>query len=238
MILQRGSAVKITNSKYDELPGTVYGVIAEINPKWKPASVKVKVAGFDNSKSKTNDFYFEADDISEIDMDIPSMYPSTIFYDNDRTGPVYRDVIQKGIARIENYYKKKETQTMELIKGYTTVIVTSGTNSYAVASYEEGICVGDTVLFTDYGNQELKGEVAKVFDVNDDVPTIKHAREIICKLNYSAYFDRVERKKKIAKLKSAMAKKKEELNELAVYQALAATSPEMADMLKELKELL
>ena len=127
---------------------------------------------------------------------------------------------------------------MELIKGYTTVIVTSGTNSYAVASYEESISVGDTVLFTDDRNQELKGEVVKVFDTNDDIPNITHAREIICKLNYSAYFDRVERKKKIAKLKDAMAKKKEELNELAVYQALAATSPEMADMLKELKELL
>ena len=145
------------------------------------------------------------------------------------------------VKHCENYYEKikKENKIMEqLIKGYKTIIVDSNdTSAKAFACYDDSIKEGDAVLCMD-GQNEVKGIVRTIFADDAEKPEVKYLREVICKIDYSAYHDRVERRAKIAKLKAAMAKKKEELNELAVYQALAATSPEMADMLKELKDLL
>lgn len=223
--------VYINNTTYDDLPENIIGTIERINPTWL-RTYQVRVEDFINARGSTDCYYFTDEDLQI--MDIPSAYPSTLFqYSYDK-------------------FIKKENKIMknkQLIKGYRKVVVrfskvvddngimvpNEHADGYLHALYDNDIDIGDYVLCVSKDGHTI-GYVEKIW--HDDDAEISNGREIICKIDYSKYIERQERLKKVEKLKSAMQKKKEELNELAIYQALAATSPEMAEMLKELKELL
>ena len=138
-------------------------------------------------------------------------------------------------------YGKGAFMKQELLKGYeiATVRFTDYKGDYndvPYALYDTNIIPGDSVLCATAHHGEAVGKVIKIEDYEDDV--VEFGRQIICRVDYSKYTERLKKLERIKELKLKMAKKKEELNELAVYQALAATSPEMAEMLKELKELI
>lgn len=127
----------------------------------------------------------------------------------------------------------------KLLKGYKIAIVKFEVTEVEVpyALYDESITVDSHVLcMTGHHGQA----VGKVISITPDTSkySVEYGREIICKIDYTDYYKRQEKLKRIDELKLAMAKKKEELAELAVYEALALSNPEMASMLKELKELL
>ena len=129
----------------------------------------------------------------------------------------------------------------ELLKGYKIATVRfrdfkSEYKDVQYALYDTSIVPDDSVLCATGHHGEVIGTVIKIDAYEDDV--VKYGRQIICKIDYSSYKERLKKLERIKELKLKMDKKKEELNELAVYQALAATSPEMAEMLKELKELI
>ena len=79
--------------------------------------------------------------------------------------------------------------------------------------------------------------VAKVTAVENVEPPVQYGREIVCKIDMSAYEDRKARAKRKAELKSKMEAKVKELQETAIFEMLAKEDSGLAEMLKEFKEL-
>ena len=79
--------------------------------------------------------------------------------------------------------------------------------------------------------------IAQVTAVEDVEGQVQYGREIICKVDMSAYEDRKARAKRKAELKGKMEAKVKELQETAIFEMLAEKDEELAKMLKELKEL-
>ena len=130
----------------------------------------------------------------------------------------------------------------QLLKGYKKAAVRfrndTGYSDVWYAMYDNVANVDDAVLCMTGHHGEVIGTVVAIEPFENDAVNVDYGREIICKIDYSAYYNRQKKLERIAKLKTVMAKKKAELDELAVYELLASKSPEMTDMLKELKELL
>ena len=113
-----------------------------------------------------------------------------------------------------------------------------GTNTekeYAFACFDDELNVGDFVLCdTSHGYG-----VAKIVDfrLKDFWSSIPITKEIICKLDFSAFEKRKELRKQKDALKKQMDKMVADNQELILYQAIAEKNPEMAAMLAEYKSL-
>lgn len=79
--------------------------------------------------------------------------------------------------------------------------------------------------------------VAQVTAVENVEGSVQYGREIICKVDMTAYNDRKARAKRKAELKSKMEAKVKELQETAIFEMLAKEDAGLAEMLKEFKEL-
>lgn len=79
--------------------------------------------------------------------------------------------------------------------------------------------------------------VAQVTVVEDVEGQVQYSREIICKIDMSAYNDRKVCAKRKAELKGKMEAKVKELQETAIFEMLAKEDAGLAEMLKEFKEL-
>ena len=95
--------------------------------------------------------------------------------------------------------------------------------------------VGDIVLVDSPSN----GIVAvTVRSVNDTLSPNKEATKwIIQKVDFSEWEENVKREERKQEIKAKIEAKKEELEELAIYEMLAKSSPEIAGLLEELKGL-
>ena len=260
--LKEGTYVQITQDRYEELPSVIYGKIMAINTNWD-YEIAVSVFGKENKNSSKGYYYFDMQDVVRIDIDVNSMYPMTIYGGRCSGKELTR---AERVAYLNSFYgnkfeppipfKKEEKKVMknkQLVKGYSVASVAFGafngeTDKYGTpkcdgklvyyALYDDGISAGDYVLCMTGHHGQALGQVREIFNgsIVDELE-VCYGREIICRIDYEAYLNRQHKLERIDELKKKMAKKKEELNELAIYQALAVTSPEMADMLKELKEL-
>lgn len=111
-------------------------------------------------------------------------------------------------------------------------------DGYLYALYDNSIGEGDIVLCCTGHHGHVIGQVRNVINTWSEDAKVEYGREIICKIDYTAFEERQAKLKRIDTIKKTMAKKKAELDELAVYELLAKQSPEMANLLSELKELL
>ena len=166
---------------------------------------------------------------------------------------VYDDVI--GVKFDSNYntrskygaywFKRKEIDLIEsemfLMNENCTVAhvqFLDGTNqdkTYAYALYDEGIIPNDLVVVKT-GHHGMA--VAKVISIGGNMNSVSHGREIICKVDTTAYDSRKEKAKKVIDLKVQMDKKVQHLQQTAIYEMLAEKDPELAAMLNEYKALL
>ena len=129
------------------------------------------------------------------------------------------------------------------------------TGYYAVAVIEEGTgyCKKDYyyAIFDD-GNTYKAGDQVLVSGCNKDVMTIKEiltvpeaeagftkniTAEIICRVDTSAYDQRVENRKKAEKLKKDMDAVIKQMDVTKKYEVYAAENPELAVLLDQYKEL-
>lgn len=248
---KEGMVIQIKQDRYKELPSFIYGQIMEININWA-YELAVKVFDRENKNSSKGYYYFDTQDA--IPVEIESMYPMTL---SSRCSGKELTRAEAQSYLINNFCKNKEEKKVmkskQLVKGYKVASVAfsqafDDTDKYGTpkcdgplvyyALYDDNISAGDYVLCMTGHHGQAIAQVREVFDgpIVDDLD-VNYGREIICRIDYDAYIDRQHKLERIDELKKKMAKKKEELNELAIYQALAMTSPEMADMLKELKEL-
>lgn len=142
------------------------------------------------------------------------------------------------------YKLEEENEQMAKLTGY-----------YAVAVIEEGTgyCKKDYyyAVFDD-GNTYKAGDQVLVSDCNKDVLTIKEiltvpeakekgrkdiTAEIICRVDTSAYDQRVENRKKAEKLKKDMDAVIKQMDVTKKYEIYATENPELAALLDQYKEL-
>lgn len=136
---------------------------------------------------------------------------------------------------------KEKVQNQEecfMDKNYHPVIINfiSGSNTnvpYVYAAYED-YAEGDYVV-VHTGHHGMAIAKVKAMGTEDD--KVEYGREIICKIDMTAYNDRKARAKRKAELKGKMEAKVKELQETAIFEMLAKEDAGLAEMLKEFKEL-
>ena len=127
-----------------------------------------------------------------------------------------------------------EENDMEIITNYLNVVkvqyMSDRTPSdYKYVNFDPELKVGD-VCITKY-NGDCYG-VAKVVEILDDAD-VKTDREIVARVDISAYNQRVANRTKAAELKAKMEERAKQLQDIALYQLLAKDDSAMMDLLKE-----
>lgn len=125
---------------------------------------------------------------------------------------------------------------MTVLKGYYAVAETKqGSSHYYYAIYDDGKTykVGDKVIVSGRCRDVL--EITNILSP-EEITTNIYA-EVICKVDTTAYEDRVLKRKKAEKLKKEMDKMIKAMDESKKYEMYAEESPELAEMLNEYKSL-
>lgn len=116
---------------------------------------------------------------------------------------------------------------VQFLNGYDTSKI------YDFALFDENIEVNDCVL-TDTQNGYQAAKVVNITDKNDaKSPT----REIVCKLDFSAFNKRKETETRRKELKKRMDQEIKKVQEEILYETLAEKSPELAALLAEYQKL-
>lgn len=102
------------------------------------------------------------------------------------------------------------------IQQYDNCVVKSANHGFGIASIEEIIDNIDNISVTDNNG---------------------NIREIVCKIDMSAFHKRIDDRRRALQLKKEMDKKVQELQGLALYKIMAENSPELKAMLSEYEEL-
>lgn len=136
------------------------------------------------------------------------------------------------------WMKTKHKEEIYMDKNYRPVIINfiSDSNTdvpYAYAAYED-YAEGDYVV-AHTGHHGMALAKVKAMGTEDD--KVEYGREIICKIDMTAYNNRKARAKRKAELKSKMEAKVKELQEMAIFEMLSKEDAGLAEMLKEFREL-
>lgn len=157
------------------------------------------------------------------------------FHDGYYSAELYEDFLIK---------LEEENEQMAKLTGYYAV---------AVVEEESGCCKRDYhyAVFND-GNTYKAGDQILVSGCNKGVLTIKEIltvpeakekcnkdiiAEVICRVDTSAYDQRVENRKKAEKLKKDMDAVIKQMDATKKYELYAAENPELAALLDQYKEL-
>lgn len=109
----------------------------------------------------------------------------------------------------------------------------SGGATIECACYDDSVEVNDKVLVkTASHGFSAAAVISFVEDNGQDL-----YREIVCKLSFDAYEERLERRIRKAELMQQMAKRAEKLKELTLFETLAKADPAMAELLRNYKNL-
>jgi hypothetical protein len=79
-------------------------------------------------------------------------------------------------------------------------------------------------------------QVAKVVKVTDIVPSIA-TKWVISKVDLEGHKERLEKEEEMKLVKEKMKQRKKELEEISEFEKFAEKDKEMADLLKQLKDL-
>jgi hypothetical protein len=147
-----------------------------------------------------------------------------------------------------DYFKNeivKENSNMVVKGNYMVAVVNfvqglNTTKNYTFALFDDDIFVGDTVL-VDTSNGYGVAKIVELLPKKDceeygrySLPT----KEVICRIDFSAFNERKEKRAKAAQLKKEMDVKVKSLQEIAVFELLAEKSPELKEMLETYKSLI
>ena len=140
----------------------------------------------------------------------------------------------------ENEVEFIESEEINMYGNYITADVAflNGTNTnktYNYALYDSDIRPEDLVV-VQTGHHGLA--VARVVST-DGEPNgpVSHGREIVCKVDTTAFEERKARAAQLVELKARMDQKVQQLQKAAVYEMLAEKDPELAAMLQAYKDL-
>lgn len=126
-----------------------------------------------------------------------------------------------------------------LMSDYKTVLVkfNNGTNhdtTYAYACYDEVKNGDNVVVKTGHHGFSL----AQIADAEPTNPgKVLHGREVVCIVDFSNFEARKAKAQRAAELKSQMDEKVQQLQNVHLYEMMAARDPALAALLAEYKEL-
>lgn len=168
---------------------------------------------------------------------------SVEFYDQGLFGINVNGWIIQCYKDYFDFIDEEENENMAALTGYKAVaVIEQGSGcckrDYHFAIYEDG---------TDY----KPGDMVKVsggngFDVIKEVITPEEARErfkknitaeVICKVDTTAYDERVRKRKEAADIKKEMDKVIKQMDEKMKYKIYAEENPDLKDMLRKYLEL-
>ena len=110
------------------------------------------------------------------------------------------------------------------------------TGGYVYALYQDDVEVDDTVV-VNTGHHGLA--VAKIVTLDDSkLGKVRYNREVVCKVDLTAYEERKQRMARAAELKQAMDAKVKEMQNQAIYEMLSEKDPALKAMFDEYKTLL
>lgn len=132
----------------------------------------------------------------------------------------------------------REERSMNKGFSVATVKFLDGSNTsrgYAYALYDKGIAAGDiVVVHTGHHGMAL----ARIDAMNElNHADVQCGREVICKVDLTAFNERKEKARRIASLEREMQAKIAEVQAAALYEMMAEKSPELRAMLDEYKAL-
>ena len=112
---------------------------------------------------------------------------------------------------------------------------TNTTKKYSFALFDSSISLDDCVLCdtaNGYG-------VAKIVDIKaqEEYVGATVTKEIICKVDFTDFNNRIETRKKKEAIKKTMDKMIKENQEVVLYKMLAESNPDMAKLLEEYQSL-
>lgn len=135
-----------------------------------------------------------------------------------------------------------ESEENMMLKGFKVagICFLEGSNTesvYPYALYDEDIQKGDIVVVQS-GHHGLGIAQVENIDAKEYTPEdVKYGREIIAKVDFTAFNDRKAKAERVAKLKLDMDSKVKELQHFAIYEMLAEKDPALKAMLEEFKAL-
>ena len=147
------------------------------------------------------------------------------------------------IGHLRRIAKTKTTEREDFImptSAYKTVLISflSGANTdctYPYACYDDTIVNDDTVVVST-GHHGFS--LARIADANPKNPgKVQYSREVVCKVDFSAYEARKEKAQRAAQLRQQMDEKVKQLQTYAIYEMMADKDPALKAMLDEYKAL-
>lgn len=143
------------------------------------------------------------------------------------------------------WFEKSQLSTIEreeipMLENYNVATIHFLKEKYAgpnhfYALYDENIAPGDTVVVKTGHHGFILGEVEKIEPQGAERVTC--GREVVARVDFSAYEARAEKAKRKAELRKAMESKVLEIQRYALYDMLAEKDPDLKAMLAEYREL-
>lgn len=118
---------------------------------------------------------------------------------------------------------------VRFLSGYNT------TKVYHFALFDNDITVGDYVV-CDTTNGFNIGTVINI--VNKEECSGCVTKEVVCKVDFSAFYHRKENRERMSEIKKRLDSVVKDKIDLVIYQTIAESSPEIAELLEEYKKLL
>ena len=136
---------------------------------------------------------------------------------------------------------RKEDTNMKLNGNYNVAMIkflqgTNTTTKYAFALFDNEIICGDQVL-CDTANGYGVGEVMDIIAQNEYQGTTV-TKEVVCKVDFTAFEQRKENRVKAQKIQKEMDKKIKGIQEMMFYEMMAEKNPELKEMLEQYKTLI
>ena len=183
------------------------GHTGTIRAVWSRSNLGVALDDLTNNYSKKGYFYFNISELEIIDTEIIETAPAA----------------NKG-------EKKMQKMTNYLNIAVVNFIDDNDSRTYEYANYTPDLAVGDlcVVMSAHHGMG-----IARVADIIFATSEADIYREIVAKVDSSAYYNRVASRERAAELKEKMQKRAEQLRDITMYQMLAKEDPAMASLLNE-----
>ena len=144
------------------------------------------------------------------------------------------------ITSVRLINKNNKGENNMKLTGYNKVAVIeyNSTLDLHYALYDEDIQVGDDVLVTGRLSSQIK-RVKEIISLDEAKKRFKDeiAEEVKCKVDLSAFDQRVKNRIKAIELRKEMDKKIAEMDEMNKYAMYAERNPELAQMLTEYQNL-
>ena len=141
---------------------------------------------------------------------------------------------------VDKERKEREVKEMEVKGNYrvATCKFLQGTNTtkgYAFALFDDSIKLDDCVL-CDTANGYGVARIVNI-EAQEEYVGKSVTKEIICKVDFTDFNNRIETRKKKDAIKKTMDKMVKENQEVVLYKMLAESNPDMAKLLEEYQSL-